>query len=57
MMITKKLKYVMFSYDEKMKQFFVKGVGSEYSIVLPRHYMVSLMRFGLRILQKGKPRK
>lgn len=51
----KHLKYASFKYDDKTKALKIIGVDGG-DATLPRHYMISLMRFGLRILQAGKPR-
>ena len=55
-MITKKLKYATFNWREDNQYLYITGVDGGYTH-LPRNYMISLMRFGLRILQKPKPRK
>jgi len=62
-MITKKLKFGGFEYDENKKVFRIYRVyedGNEAALAdveIPRHYGVSFGRFLLRVLQKGKPRK
>ena len=56
MIIKKLLKNVQFEYDfddNKLAIIVKKGSG----ILLIRRELFSLMRFGIRIAQKGKPRK
>mgnify|MGYP001559540149 CR=1 FL=1 len=55
MIIRKQLKGVTFEYDTDYKQ--LEIINKFHSGYVTRQEMISLMRFGLRILQKGKPRK
>jgi hypothetical protein len=57
MVVRKDLKGVTFIYKEDTKTLWINTFKNPNGLELPRHTMVSLMRFGLRILQKGRPKK
>lgn len=62
MVTNKKLKYLHLSYDYDTHTFGATTFDPASkdvigTIDIPRHYMFSMMRFLVRVLQRGKPRK
>lgn len=58
-MITKKLKYAQFDWDGKNMgvAIFPKGGPLGTTVIIPRVYLLSLMRFGLRVLTRKHDHK